>query len=525
METRQHLRRYAGVLGRGLSRLPAIAAVAARSALARFERLRTSALGRRLGALLRRALRIGALAGVLVALALAFEALCLVRIEPGEIGVRQREWGAQRGVEALDHPGPRLFVVWPGRERWHRLDGRTRTVTFAPENDGGGHAPLEVRTREGNAARVWASVPYRVRPGAAHRIVADGSKSTYLRQVGTTVEKVLTQEFARLSSDEFHDPAARRTICEEALVRLNGELGANHIEADGVWIRAVEFPPTYEKTRQEQQLRGQSLLTQEVLDRLAARQLENQFVAHAIARDHSALLTRLTRSYDDAHRAAKLELELQRARNEALGQELGGELARRGAELEESFAQTRHAEEHLALAELALGKRELEDELARDELELGAVLDAELESLRRAGESELARLGLDLRDMEQDLASELSVARTGRERELEEQRRSQAAVLADLRLGAERRARELRDGADLRHDALLAEADLALEAATVERERLRGEVLATQGGRLWLAREAARRLRFGRIVLDPRDGKVPSPMELDALGALLIGRH
>lgn len=523
MDFRPLLRRAAFALLRGIARVRRAGARTLLALPGALGALRSSRLVRGLLSASRRALRVAVPAALLVALALAFEAFCLVRIEPGEIGVRQREWGSSRGVEALDHPGPALFVSWPGRVRWQRLDGRTRVETFAPPDDGGTRPPLEVRTREGNAATVWAGVPYRIRPGSAHRLVADGARGTYPRQVATTIEKVLTQEFARLASDEFHDPAARRSVCDGALARLADALAPLHVEALGVWIRAVEFPPTYEKTQQEQQLRSQSVLTQEVLDGLAARQLENQFVAHAVARDHSALLTRLTRAYDAAQRAAREEIELQAARNQGLARELEAERAVRAAQLDELHAQARHNEEQLALAELAQRKRELEDELAREEAELTASLGLEFEDLHRVGEQELARLVLDQREVEQALEQELGILRAAAQGELEEARREHASQVSALRRAGERRAREVRDAAELRHDARLVEADLLLEAAAVERERLRGEVLASRGGRLWLAREAARRVRFGRVVLDPADARVPSPLELDALAALLLG--
>lgn len=523
MDVRPILRRAALALLRGIARARRAGARALLALPPALAALRASRLTRGLLSTSRRALRVALPAAGLVALALAFEAFCLVRIEPGEIGVRQREWGPGRGVEALDHPGPALFVSWPGRTRWQRLDGRTRVETFAPPDDGGTRPPLEVRTREGNAATVWAGVPYRIRPGATHRLVADGARGTYPRQVATTIEKILTQEFARLASDEFHDPAARRSACDGALARLEDALAPLHVEALGVWMRAVEFPPTYEKTQQEQQLRSQSVLTQEVLDGLAARQIENQFVAHALARDHSALLTRLTRTYDAAQRAGRERIELQAARNQGLARELDAERAARSVELDELHARARHTEEQLALAELARRKRDLEDELAREEAELTATLGLEFESLRRAGERDLARLALDQREVEQTLGEELDGLRAASHQGLEEARRAHGAQLLALRRDGERRARELRDAAELRHDARLVEADLLLEAAAVERERLRGEVLATRGGRLWLAREAARRVRFGRVVLDPGDARVPSPLELDALAALLLG--
>ena len=84
-------------------------------------------------------------------------------------------------------------------------------------------------------------------------------------------------------------------------------------------------------------------------------------------------------------------------------------------------------------------------------------------------------------------------------------------------------AAALSAGAELEASALQAEGKRALERASIDRDADMAELLASEGGRVWLAREAARNLRFGRVALDPADPEVPLPMDLEALERLLLG--
>ncbi|MEM9799968.1 MAG: SPFH domain-containing protein [Planctomycetota bacterium] len=69
----------------------------------------------------------------------------------------------------------------------------------------------------------------------------------------------------------------------------------------------------------------------------------------------------------------------------------------------------------------------------------------------------------------------------------------------------------------------VAEGQLAIDEAEALRERLAGEALETDGGRLLLARDAASNLRFKSVSLDANHPDVPSVIDLDALSRLLIG--
>ncbi len=76
-------------------------------------------------------------------------------------------------------------------------------------------------------------------------------------------------------------------------------------------------------------------------------------------------------------------------------------------------------------------------------------------------------------------------------------------------------------------DALLvtmkAEGQLALDQARALRDQLRNEALATHGGRIYLALQAAQNLKIPSITLNSNDERVPLLFNLDEMTRILIG--
>jgi len=78
--------------------------------------------------------------------------------------------------------------------------------------------------------------------------------------------------------------------------------------------------------------------------------------------------------------------------------------------------------------------------------------------------------------------------------------------------------------ADNLYKKAVADGQLAIDKAEALRERLVNEALESTGGRLLLACEAAKNLRFKSVSLDANNPDVPSILDLDALARLLIGQ-
>lgn len=206
-------------------------------------------------------LRAAAVALLPALLTLAAALFFFVRGPPGTVGVRQKNFG-QAGIVPVDEPSGLVFSV-RGLESWHFVDRTTQVLSFGAEFVPDARPPLDVRTQDGNLASVCVSVAYRIRPGEAHRVVADGLKQTYRDRVRATSERILLQELSNLSSAQCSDVGARAARMRTALAELNAALAEVHVEAQDIWIDTVAFGSEYEKKLQQKQLMRQTLLLQQ----------------------------------------------------------------------------------------------------------------------------------------------------------------------------------------------------------------------------------------------------------------------
>lgn len=232
-----------------------------------------SRLARRMRAPLGRLARAGATAfGATLAL-LTVGHLLLERIPPATIAVRQVNWGTDRGIAERDHW---TGFVWAleGASTWHFLDARTQIVSFGYPSEGANQPILAVATREGDAAEVSVQVPYRIRGGEGHRIVSSGIKADYEKRAVAIMRRVLLQELAKLSTEDFFDPDRRRAAAESARRTLAIELAPIHLEPETVLISGEFFASGYESKMQERQLASQTKRTNESIALRESQNLE-----------------------------------------------------------------------------------------------------------------------------------------------------------------------------------------------------------------------------------------------------------
>lgn len=183
------------------------------------------------------------------------------RVPASMIGVKQNLWGG--GVVEKDHSmGFRLGIT--GYHKWHLLDRRTHFLTFSDSSEGsgrGGERPaLVIRTKDNNTASFDLSLTYRITPGGAYRMVQEGLKDVYRERVFTTVESVMREELAQLSSEDIYSTEKRLQVVRESLPKLERELSAFYVTPDQILIRAVSFTDAYERKLQEKQLTYQQRL-------------------------------------------------------------------------------------------------------------------------------------------------------------------------------------------------------------------------------------------------------------------------
>jgi hypothetical protein len=200
----------------------------------------------------RRLLRVGLVGGGALLLVWSAGHLLFVRVAPGETAVRVSEWGGG-GVTSADF-GPGLHLGLPGAHAWYRLPSGTQWLSWRAAGPQDLGEMLGVRTQDGNEVFVAAAVPYRIREGEAHRIVAESNRHSYPSLVRAKTEALLLAELGRLSSEDFVDTDRRRDVLAQALLRLNESLAEVHVEAEAVLIEDLRFPAPYEKKLQENQL-------------------------------------------------------------------------------------------------------------------------------------------------------------------------------------------------------------------------------------------------------------------------------
>ncbi|HMG53278.1 MAG TPA: SPFH domain-containing protein, partial [Kofleriaceae bacterium] len=199
-----------------------------------------------------RLVRIAKIVVVAVLALWIFPALFTAAVAPNEIGVRT---SAVSGV--LDED------LAPG---WHWRIPSIHKLILLPssyfmldytDDDKGPQKPLVIRTKDNNTVELDVSVPLRIKPGEAHALVAAGNhvqdpdgRFRYQRLAEETTTSVLREEMATLDSVGFYSTDRRLAASEKALDMLNRQLGAMHVQAQAVLVRAVRFRPDYEKQLQ-----------------------------------------------------------------------------------------------------------------------------------------------------------------------------------------------------------------------------------------------------------------------------------
>ncbi|KAB2895773.1 MAG: hypothetical protein F9K40_15760 [Kofleriaceae bacterium] len=199
--------------------------------------------------------------------------LFFTQIDPGMVGVRR---SAAAGIVAEDlAPGWRLRVP-----AYHKVIYLPSTYFFLDytNDDKSPLEPLEIRTKDNNTVTIDVSVPVRIKPGSAHKLVAtgnhikDGGRYRYQRLAEQTAVSVLREELANLDSDGFYSTERRLAITEKSLELLNKHLAELHLEAQAVLIRSVRFRTEYERQLGQIQLNEQNKLLDHARERVAAEQ-------------------------------------------------------------------------------------------------------------------------------------------------------------------------------------------------------------------------------------------------------------
>jgi hypothetical protein len=304
MQWKQHSLKLAGALRRGGAISIRFTVRVARAARAIAVRGWRSDLRRRILRPVFVLARVAVLAVVLAGLTVLAGGAFVRRVPPTDLVVRQDNWGQGAGVQPRDL-SPGFHLGTPGGTSWHVLDGRTVFIRFGAGGEGNPLPPLELRTLDDVELELSVTVPFRIQEGRAHRVVADGLKSTYRQNAKTAVEKVLLERFASLRSDEWFSTDRRAAVAAEALTAVNEALDRIHLVAETVLVTRATLPQLYEQKLAEQKLNGLKLETDQVLARRELRKHDLAVEQRVVDRAEADLGA----DFDMRLERAKLELE------------------------------------------------------------------------------------------------------------------------------------------------------------------------------------------------------------------------
>ena len=200
---------------------------------------------------------------VLILFGLGCAAFLMETVPPSKIGVKQNQWSGEGVIQEDFDTGFHLGIA--GLHKWYLLDRRTHFLTYSDSRasrsyDQQEYSSLEIRTEDGNPTTIDVTVAYRIRPGEAHNLVAQGLSQVYRERVKETVQSVLREELAQLSSEDLYSSDMRLLRAEETLPILREALVDLYVEPQDILIRAVRFQSGYERRLQEKQLTYQKKL-------------------------------------------------------------------------------------------------------------------------------------------------------------------------------------------------------------------------------------------------------------------------
>ena len=204
-----------------------------------------------------------------VAALILLRTCAVTEVAAGTVGVR---YNNALGLYKEDlKPGFHTEIT--GVQRIYRLPSKYLQVDYA-----GGDA-FSVRTKDNNTIQLDLSIPYRVKPGEAWKVMDAGNhlnvgdgKYRFQRFAEQTVTSVLREHLAELQTEDFYDTTRRLTVTNNALKVLNKKLAAYHLEARTILVRATYFRDEYETQLGRIQLNEQQKLLDGAKRAVAERQ-------------------------------------------------------------------------------------------------------------------------------------------------------------------------------------------------------------------------------------------------------------
>ncbi|MFT3923865.1 MAG: SPFH domain-containing protein [Myxococcales bacterium] len=313
----------------------------------------------------------------------------LTTVEAGTVGVR---YNNALGLHQHDlEPGYHMELT--GLQRVYRLPTSYLIVNYE------GSDSFSVRTKDNNTILLDVSIPYRIKPGQAWKVMDAGNhldtgdgKYRFQRFAEQTATGVLREHLAELQSEDFYNTTRRLEVTTEALKVLNRQLDAYHLEALTILVRATYFREEYENQLARIQLNEQ----QKLLDGAKRAVAERQQDLDNFEQQSNAMVS--AKEQDWAERIAELDrayqvgsIETGNDRTPGAARKLLGTLSEeKQAELVTKAGQVFGIEETRVTDAHLLGIKNVEAEKTEYEQRVNAEADAVAARLNAEGEAKVA---------------------------------------------------------------------------------------------------------------------------------------
>ena len=184
---------------------------------------------------------------IVILIPLSFS-MCVQRVPPATIGVKQTMWGGAGIVEEDFPTGFHLGIT--GYHKWYMMPAKTHFIHFTQSRSTqrshseteNWNAPLQIRTRDNNVVTIDVSIAYRIQEGKAFNLVQMGRQAIYRDRVRSKALGVLQAELSKLSSEDLQSTKERLERIDSTLPVLNLALEEYFCQAASILIRRITFP-------------------------------------------------------------------------------------------------------------------------------------------------------------------------------------------------------------------------------------------------------------------------------------------
>jgi regulator of protease activity HflC (stomatin/prohibitin superfamily) len=187
-----------------------------------------------------------------------------VDIPIGQVGVRTQQYSlfGQQGLITKDY-APGWHRDLGPIDKWLLFDSTAQTLEMNREPGQGSDRSIDdikVQSADGYAISLDVTVKYQIIKGKAYQLYQQiGAGTKYKIIVRNEAQKACMGAFGQMKTEDFYNPAARRTTAEQVHADLNIAMNPKGLEVIEVLIRSVQFDPEYEK-----KIRRKKLADQEV---------------------------------------------------------------------------------------------------------------------------------------------------------------------------------------------------------------------------------------------------------------------